>query len=390
MSGGHISDNIASLFGSEVYNLNVFQISGSVSIDPGNNVCLNDTVNNITVTDPLDPGAGTTNMTLNNFLSGDTVVEYGSVSIRGNWETYFALNTTWIRDNHMDLALSGTNLTLDTNFTIKYYLADSDTTPHSTLTDVAYDATLTSPAAPTRTGYIFSSWNQGSSSGTPWNFTADTVKANTYLYACWTVAPTPTPTSSGSGDNTPDADAGPTNASGTYVSEDGNLTLQYAAGVSYLITIFPDYFNNVPAPVDVSYLKVYDVHSTAGAGTSVTLRFKVNASKLTTKGLTAEDISILHYVDEAWHLMTIESFILVEGEYLFTVTTTHLSPFIIAYNVDGLWFPLEGADTPTKTLTATPTPTSSLPLETETPASPAPVLGFLTVLGVSVILIRKR
>ena len=46
--------------------------------------------------------------------------------------------------------------------------------------------------------------------------------------------------------------------------------------------------------------------------------------------------------------MTIESFILVEGEYLFTVTTTHLSPFIIAYNVDGLWFPLEGADTPTK------------------------------------------
>jgi len=389
MSGGHISGNIASLFGSGVYNTNVFHISGSAAIPPGNDVYLSDAVYNITVTDPLDPDAGTTNMTLYNFLSGDTVVEYGSVSIPGNWETYFALNTTWIRDNHMDLALSGTNLTLDTNFTIKYYLADSDTTPHSTLTDIAYEATLTSPATPTRTGYIFSSWNQGSSSGTPWNFTSDTVKANTYLYACWTVAPTPT--SSGSGDNTPRADSGPTNASGTYVSEDGSLILQYAAGASYIITIFPDYFNNVPAPENVSYLKVYDVHSTAGVGTSVTLTFRVNASELATKGLTAEEISILHYVDGAWHLMTIESVILVKGEYMFTVTTTHLSPFMIAYNVDGIWFPLEGADTPTKTLTATPTPISTVPtnIKTATPTkaatSPLPFLDIFAGLCIAVV-----
>jgi len=395
MLGGDISGNSASLCGSGVYNTNVFQISGSASIDPGNNVCLNDTVNNITVMDPLDPGAGTTNMTLYTFSAGDPVVKYGSVSIPGNWETYFALNTTWIRDNQMDLALSGTNLTLDTNFTIKYYLADSDTDPYSTLTDVAYDAALTSPVTPTRIGYIFSSWNQGSSSGTPWNFTSDTVKANNYLYACWTTAPTPMPTSSGSGDNTPDADAGPTNASGTYVSKDGSLILQYAAGASYIITIFQDYFNNVPAPVDVSYLKVYDVHSTAGAGTSVTLTFRVNASELAEKGLTAEDISILHYVDGAWHLMTIDSVTFVDGEYWFTVTTTYLSQFMIAYNVDGLWFLWEGADTPTKTLTDTPTsistvPTSSLSPETGTPASPAPVFCLLAGFGVSALLMRKR
>ncbi len=395
MSGGHISDNIASLFGSGVYNTNVFHISGSAAIHPGNDVYLSDAVYTITVTDPLDPGAGTTNMTLYNFLSGDTVVEYGSVSIPGNWETYFALNTTWIRDNQMDLTLSGTNLTLDTNFTIKYYIADSDTTPHSTLTDIAYDATLTSPAAPTRTGYIFSSWNQGSSSGTQWNFTSDTVKANTYLYACWTVAPTQTPTSSGSGDNTPDADAGPTNASGTYVSEDGSLILQYAAGASYIITIFPDYFNNVPAPENVSYLKVYDVHSTAGVGTSVTLTFRVNASELATKGLTAEEITILHYVDGAWHLMKTDSVTFVDDEYWFTVTTKSLSQFMIAYNVDGLWFLWEGADTPTKTLTDTSTPismvpTSSLSPETGTPVSPAPVFCLLAGFGVSALLMRIR
>ena len=170
MSSGTISGNTANQYGGGVCVWGgTFTMTGSAIVNINNDVYLTSGTF-ITVIGDLGTGAGARNITPAFTGIGDTVVEYGSVDIH-NWSSNFALNTTWIQVNQMDLAQSETNLTLSNNFTVKYYLADSDTNPHDTLTNITYDAALTPPAAPTRTGYTFSSWNQGSSSGIPWNFT---------------------------------------------------------------------------------------------------------------------------------------------------------------------------------------------------------------------------
>ena len=472
MDGGTISGNNAEWGGGVLVNTDgTFNLNGSATVNADNDVYLT-SGKFITVTGDLDISAGALNITpAASFIAGNTVVKYDSVISLDNWSFNFALNTTWIQENQMDLTQSGTNLTLNNNFTVKYYLTDSNMTPYITNTSVPYDAHLTPPAAPTRTGYTFNSWNQGSSSGIPWNFTTDTVKANTYLYACWTantynitylnnsgsgtianqtatynasvtlndgsnfsrtgytlarwmtasdgsgtsyalggtVSPylvtdnltlyaiwTANPTSSNGdgGNDGNNADYGPVSLNGTFTTEDGNLILYYPAGSNIMVTVFKDYFNGATAPSGVLYLNVYDVHSTANSGTSVTLVFNIAASELERMNLTSNDIAILHYYDGEWHQMTITSIELVDGVYQFTVTSTHTSPFMVAYNVDGTWVKLEGANTPTSTLTTGSTeivPTSTTtPTPTETTSSPVPLVGIIAGLGAAALLLRRR
>ena len=57
-------------------------------------------------------------------------------------------------------------------------------------TGLAYDAKLTKPADPERSGYHFAGWYTDTDYSTKWSFDVDTVKwADTTLYAKWTAAP---------------------------------------------------------------------------------------------------------------------------------------------------------------------------------------------------------
>jgi uncharacterized repeat protein (TIGR02543 family) len=56
------------------------------------------------------------------------------------------------------------------------------------LTDVAKDATITAPTAPTRAGFVFVGWFKESTLVNQWNFATDKVTANITLYAKWDAA----------------------------------------------------------------------------------------------------------------------------------------------------------------------------------------------------------
>ena len=55
--------------------------------------------------------------------------------------------------------------------------------------DSAGGNTVTEPADPTRTGYIFDGWFTADSGGTAWDFTTDAVTGDTTLHAQWTAIP---------------------------------------------------------------------------------------------------------------------------------------------------------------------------------------------------------
>jgi len=57
----------------------------------------------------------------------------------------------------------------------------------SPITGIAYNATITLPTDPTRTGYIFGGWYKESGCTDDWIFATDTVTANITLYAQWTI-----------------------------------------------------------------------------------------------------------------------------------------------------------------------------------------------------------
>ncbi len=378
-----------------------FNMNDSATVDSDNEVYLY-SGRFVTVTGNFAPDAGALNITPG-YTSG-TVIRYYDVVSPGTWADNFALNQTWASSNNPPLALgqSGNDIILGTNCTVNFNITDT------ILYLSQYNASgtlLAQPADPTRSGYTFNGWNNTNASGTPWNFTTTIIVGNTSLYANWTENPTPTstptpvPTSSGNGGNDDNnADSGPVSPNGTFTTNDGGLTLHHPAGSSIIVTVFKDYFNGAAAPSGVSYLTVYDVHSTAGSGTSVTLVFRVNASVLEEKGLTPEDISILHYFDGGWHRMKITLIELINGEYLFTVTSDRTSPFMIAYNVDGSSFPLEAPEetsTPTSTPTTSPTqgePTGTVSTTTSTEAtpSPVPIIGIIAGLGVLTLLIRRE
>ncbi len=56
------------------------------------------------------------------------------------------------------------------------------------LTNVAKDATITAPTAPTRAGFVFVGWFKESTLVNQWNFATDKVNSNITLYAKWDTA----------------------------------------------------------------------------------------------------------------------------------------------------------------------------------------------------------
>ncbi|WP_304910050.1 InlB B-repeat-containing protein [Methanocorpusculum sp.] len=402
LDGGNIFTNTAESDGGGVdVNGGTFNMRGSATVDSDNDVYLDvgtifDPIKSyINVTGVLASGSGTLNITP--WYTNGTVISYNNGVSLGTWTSNFALNQTWASSNPtLALGQSGSDILLGTNCTVNFSI--NDATLYLSQYNVS-GALLAQPADPARTGYTFNGWNNTSASGTPWNFTTDRIVGNTNLYANWSVNPTPTPTpvptsSGGNGGNTNNnADAGSVSPDGTFTTNDGGLTISYPAGSSIIVTVFPDYFGETTAPSGISYLYEYDVYSTAGSGTSVTLVFRVNESVLKEKGVAPENISILHYFDGKWYNMTILSIGHVDGEYLYTVTSTHTSPFMVVYNINASLFPLEGASTPTLTPTTGPTiePISTTtPTPTQTPSSPVPIIGIIAGLGAVALLMRRK
>jgi uncharacterized repeat protein (TIGR02543 family) len=69
------------------------------------------------------------------------------------------------------------------------YTVDFDSnggTAVSSQSNVRYGATLSTPSAPTKTGYGFVSWYKESTFAYSWNFTTDTVTSSRTLFARWT------------------------------------------------------------------------------------------------------------------------------------------------------------------------------------------------------------
>ncbi|WP_161405318.1 InlB B-repeat-containing protein, partial [Paenibacillus silvestris] len=60
------------------------------------------------------------------------------------------------------------------------------------LTGITAGAPITKPVDPTRAGYTFSGWYKDEGYASAWDFTTDTVSANTTLYAKWTAIPVAT------------------------------------------------------------------------------------------------------------------------------------------------------------------------------------------------------
>ncbi|WP_138755500.1 InlB B-repeat-containing protein [Paenibacillus sinopodophylli] len=82
-------------------------------------------------------------------------------------------------------------------------------------TGILSGATVTKPTDPTRAGYTFSGWYKDEGYASAWNFTTDTISANTTLYAKWTKVPSDSV--SGGGVSVPD--------NGPVISNNGELTL---------------------------------------------------------------------------------------------------------------------------------------------------------------------
>ena len=265
------------------------------------------------------------------FTNG-TVISYNAGIPLGTWTENFALNQTWASE-HPGLALgqSGSDILLGTNCTVNFSI--NDTTLYLSQYNVS-GALLAQPADPTRSGYTFNGWNNTTNGvDTPWNFSTERVMVN------------------------------PTNLSATW-TQNVTQTSYYSGG-------------------------------TTGAGTSVTLVFRVNESTLEEKNLTSNDIAVLYYINGEWNRVMSTSIQLVDGVYLFTVITSDkTSPFMVAYNVDGTWVKLEEEGTPTPTPTTGPTeivPTSTTtPIPTEPTSSPVPLVGIIAGLGAAVLLLRRK
>jgi uncharacterized repeat protein (TIGR02543 family) len=68
-------------------------------------------------------------------------------------------------------------------FTVSYNSNEGSAV--SPISSMRYGATITTPAAPTKTGYTFSGWFKEAGLTTVWDFAHDTVTKNSTLYAKW-------------------------------------------------------------------------------------------------------------------------------------------------------------------------------------------------------------
>lgn len=69
---------------------------------------------------------------------------------------------------------------------VTYNMQSHGTNPSANGYVVAYGSTITAPTAPTEAGYTFGGWYKESSCTNAWDFSTDTVTADTVLYAKWT------------------------------------------------------------------------------------------------------------------------------------------------------------------------------------------------------------
>ncbi|WP_337104180.1 InlB B-repeat-containing protein, partial [Paenibacillus sp. YIM B09110] len=107
----------------------------------------------------------------------------------------------WYKDEGYASAWNFTTDTVSTNTTlyakwtavpVGTYTVTFDSKEGSAVvseTGILSGATVAKPTDPTRDGYTFSGWYKDEGYASAWNFTTDTVSANTTLYAKWTAVP---------------------------------------------------------------------------------------------------------------------------------------------------------------------------------------------------------
>jgi len=131
-------------------------------------------------------------------VSGDDYTKVDTDSLSGTTgatATAGAKSYTGFRESktHSSRVASGTiaadgSLVLKLYYDRETYTVSFDSGGGSTvssITGVRYDAAITKPADPNRTGYTFASWNKQADLTDGWDFSNDKVTSNTTLYAKW-------------------------------------------------------------------------------------------------------------------------------------------------------------------------------------------------------------
>jgi len=126
---------------------------------------------------------------------------------------------------------------------------------YTTLSDVAYGARLTAPAAPVREGHSFVGWYKDPACASAWNFASDTVTGDTTLYAKW-AQNTYSVTGSVTDDDTP---ANPMSGAAVEVVQ-GNIRFGETVtdiGGSFSLTGIPDGIYNLVVTKGSQKITVY-------------------------------------------------------------------------------------------------------------------------------------
>jgi len=103
----------------------------------------------------------------------------------GGWYKEAACTIAWVFASNVVTA----NTTLYAKWNINAYTVTFNSQGGSAVTNINanYNATITAPLAPTRTGYTFDGWYKEVACTNAWNFATDVVTANTTLYAKWNI-----------------------------------------------------------------------------------------------------------------------------------------------------------------------------------------------------------
>ncbi|MFC5470370.1 InlB B-repeat-containing protein [Cohnella suwonensis] len=151
-----------------------------------------------TYTVTFDSKDGSAVASATGIVSGATVTKPADPTRAGytfsGWYKDEGYATAW---NFMTDTVS-TNTTLYAKWTVvpvSTYTVTFDSKEGSAVasaTGIVSGATVTKPTDPTRAGYTFSGWYKDEGYVSAWNFSTDTVSANTTLYAKWTAVPVST------------------------------------------------------------------------------------------------------------------------------------------------------------------------------------------------------